>query len=329
MNNTSICLYNLIINWNVLITVLSVISGFFVATTIYLKNGGRAVIMSLFYTLSIILSFLLSRLLHYLCHLEQYNNIGEAFTNYNIGSFFMPGIVLAVIILAAILRAVKLIDNLSILLDAMAPSLAFVMSMIRFADRFTGECQGKYVIPSYLVSFLILLALFILLFILGISALSPAKGDMFRLFLAIYGASEIFIDSTRNDASHVFLPGESMIAFNNASGFVALSQIIGAILCIYIFIYYIVKIIKVNKMLDVNEKISKLVLKLVALILYFIAACSFIGLAEYKVQRHSSEFVKYYSIQVTAIIVMLVTIYLMYRIHKKAVYKSISQRCPS
>ncbi|MGN0347722.1 MAG: hypothetical protein ACI4DU_10620 [Lachnospiraceae bacterium] len=197
------------------------------------------------------------------------------------------------------------------------------------------------------------------------------SGNTWRMFLVWYGAVEIAMDSTRYDASHLYFPGEALAGLNKAAGFMGLSQLLGAIFCIYGIIYFTVQMRK-NKM-NVADDVDKVgnagksddadkvgnagksgdadkagnagksgdadkvgnagksgdedktgaaephkkkTARVWQIIIWavFVISLGVAGVSEYLVQRHSSQFLLYFSLQFTASLLMGGCVFGMYRL---------------
>lgn len=318
MDNIAICYDNIIIHWNSLLILLALISGFIMTIFFYVGRAKLNKALIVFYPVAVCLSIVLSRFIHWYCNMEQYEGFITAMTDYSTGGYCISGILFAVLILVKLFYVSGIIKQTDLLLDSLAPALCFILSIIRLSDYFTSVCIGKYTIKSaafcrlpfaciapdgnyhmasYYISFLLLLILFIVLSFISISSKKLEKGLIFRLFLLFFGAFEIFIDSTRYDASHLFFPGKIMEPVNKGAGFIGLSQIVGAFLCLYFLIYYTKKYRKKNK----NVKFVKIMW-----IIFFVGVIIG-GVCEYAVQRMADTFVICYTFQLIGIITLIVS----------------------
>ena len=159
-------------------------------------------------------------------------------------------------------------------------------------------------------------------------AATICSGNTWRMFLVWYGAIEIAMDSTRYDASHLYFPGEALASLNKAAGFMGLSQLLGAIFCIYGIIYYTVQMRKSKTDTDgaasktdaANETDAELQkektvrLWLIVIWAVFVISLGVAGVSEYLVQRHSSQFLLYFSIQFAASLLLGGCVFGMYRL---------------
>lgn len=153
-------------------------------------------------------------------------------------------------------------------------------------------------------------------------AATICSGNTWRMFLVWYGAIEIAMDSTRYDASHLYFPGEALASLNKAAGFMGLSQLLGAIFCIYGIIYYTVQMRKsktntdgaANKTDAELQKEKTVRLWLIVIWAVFVISLGVAGVSEYLVQRHSSQFLLYFSIQFAASLLLGGCVFGMYRL---------------
>lgn len=133
-----------------------------------------------------------------------------------------------------------------------------------------------------------------------------SDGHTFRLFLMLFCAEEVIIDSTRYDASHLFFTGEQFASLNKGASFMGLSQFISALILLYIFIYYLVVSIKAVKVTEQSKKYLFLTVSL------FVVGLAVAGGCEYLVQRFTGMYMYIYPGQALGLFMMLAGIIIMY-----------------
>ena len=140
-----------------------------------------------------------------------------------------------------------------------------------------------------------------------------SDGHTFRLFLLLFAAEEVIIDSTRYDASHLFFSGEQFAGLNKGASFMGLSQFISALILLYLFIYYLVKSVQNAKARSLSKKYLILTVSL------FVIGLAAAGGCEYLVQRFTGMFMYIYPGQAAGLCCMIAAIIIMY-------FKSIAPR---
>lgn len=293
-----------------IIIIFSILTGALITCFLYCGRYKFNIKIMTYYTLCLIFSFLLARFMHWYCHMEQYDSFLSAFFDYNTGSFILSVTILPIYIIAILFKKFHFIKSAYTLLDCISPAVCYIFAVCRLSCIFTLDCLGKYnftntifsrfpfaiqnengsyYFASFIISSFILFAATIYLIYNYVSKHRYIKGRTFHLFLVIWGCSEIFIDSTRYDASHLYFPTKLLADLNKGAGFIGFSQIVGAICCLLVMLYYSNKYFKnTSKRLEANDKYFYF--------LWFLFALGVIiaGTFEYVVQRHSSWFVYCY-----------------------------------
>ena len=285
-----------VIYWSALLITVGAAGWLALSRALYAMDGGRGSTLLLFFPAAVLLSVMLSRLLHWYCHTEQYASLASALFNYQSGGFCMPGLLLGVALAAVLMALLGLAESLPRLLDALAPGAALGIAMIRLGELFGNACRGKLVIArisrqhlplaapvssasgaveyrfaSFFLSFLLLLILFVWLlrFFLRRRDEAPGPGNVAALFLLFFSAAELVVDSTRYDSS-----------FLRSNGFVSLSQIFSGLCILGVLIWYSVRYLRARGR-DGRFWLGWL--------LWFLGLCATGGL-EYLVQRHGDWF---------------------------------------
>lgn len=326
---------NVIIYWRPIVILLSVVAGFMISMALYHgKKGSNRYVMALYFPLALLLSLILGRILHWYCHIEQYASFSKALTDFSKGDFLIPGVLMAVWLVAFAVAPFTWSRSHLELLDVIAPGFTFTLAMIRLADSFTDACRGKmlvnnkafqvlpfavavkdnagnveYRFATFMISFLLLLIIMMLLLVFYVKdqkweKKEPLKayGNTFRMFLALYGGMEVVIDSTRYDAAHLYFPGEALANLNKGASFMGLSQFLGAIFFVYVITYYLAMATKANKTFKKN---------IIPLIM-FIVGIGVGGVSEYLVQRYSGMYLLWYSTQTLGVLVVIASIFWVY-----------------
>lgn len=323
MNGIAFLSDNLTIYWSAIVICLAVAAGFLLSLSLYTANGGRGTAMWVMLPIAIVLSVLLSRIIHWYCHMEQYNGFFAAITDYSSGGYVLPGMLIGLTLAVILVRKLGFADSAPRLLDALAPGTALLIALIRLSSLFTDACRGKVIVTSpffqrlpigsgvanaagdveyhfatFFVQFLLMLVLtvFLLLFFFKVQGRRMKRGQhdghLALNFLVIYSAMELVLDSTRYDSS--FVP------FN---GFVSLVQIISAICILGALIYYSRNSVKANGLHGYHW----------ALWGGYVVSLAGVGIFEYLVQRYGDKYMICYSVMSLSAILMAAMVYLMCR----------------
>lgn len=333
--NSVIAIYfgNTVIYWSSIIIVLGTLAGFCLAYAIYTSHSGRGSTMFVMFAFAIVFSVLISRLIHFYCHQEQYDSLFSAMTDFSGGSFFMPGVILGVWLAAAVTSTLGFASSPAHILDATVPGLALVFSFIRLSALFTTSCRGKITIstPSLrhlplasavtsasgtteyrFATFFISAILFMLSAFLLISFYyrhhndrmkAPCRryGHVARRFIIYYGIIELVMDSTRNDST---FPYFSIVqTLNRFASFVSLTQLFAAISILAVFIWYSKRSVAAN---------GRKAMHWILWVLYTISLAG-AGVSEYMVQRHGDMYAVFYTTMSVSALLMALTVILMYK----------------
>ena len=142
----------------------------------------------------------------------------------------------------------------------------------------------------------IVLGLLIYMVVCGCRKKKPKDGDIFWMFLAAYGGSQIVFDSTRYDS-----------LFMRSNGFISIVQILGAVALVLAVIVFSVRMVKNGG------------LRFYHFLLWvgFVGLLGVAGYMEYYVQRHGNQALFAYSVMgsciAAAVILTLVIRYLAIR----------------
>ena len=89
MNGIAYSIGSVTVYYSSLVIALGLASCFCLTWSLYRANGGKAASLCLFLLLSTVLSVVLSRILHWDCHSEQYRSFLSAVTDYGTGDFVL------------------------------------------------------------------------------------------------------------------------------------------------------------------------------------------------------------------------------------------------
>lgn len=333
MNQIAMYIGERSIHWSAVIITLGVLCCLSLTVALYRQRSESLRAITVYFPLATILSLLLARLIHWYFNTEIYGSLGAALTDFDLGSFSIPGVILGVWLAAWIVCRMELVPNSGMLLDCSAPAMALLIALVRLSALFNNTCRSRIEIRTrilktlpfavantdaagneiwhlavFFIGFLamLVLTLFLLRFYVKrgkrkMRAPCPRSGNVWRMFLLYYAAVECVIDSLRNDSPLMHFHLISVL--NQYSSFVSLAQVFGAATALYVLVFYSVKSIKANSFTFWHA----------AAWLGFVVSLVGIGfLGEYKVQR-TAQYFKCYSIMILSCIAMVTIVRLMYQ----------------
>ncbi len=290
-----------LIYWNSIVYTLAAATAICFFLAFYLGKQGNAVAGFAAVPLSMAIGLVAARFFHWYCRADSYESFASAMTDYSSGGYALMGIFLGCFLAAVILRLLFLHTNLPKMLDCMSVAGCAGIAVGRLASLFNSSDRGQvvenfkslpfvypvtnavsgvleYRLATFMIQSMVALVLFV-----GLTAFylrkdpkgRRADGDTALIFLLIYGASQVVLDSTRYDS-----------LFFRSNGFVSVVQVLGALglaLAIVLFSRRMVK--------TWGLKFWQFLLWI------FIAAgigCG--GFMEYYVQRRGNEAVFAYSV---------------------------------
>lgn len=289
MNQVAFILENATVYWYSVIVALSVLAGicFFMACCAHARISSLWAAVAVL--LSLVLSLVFSRLIYWYCRPESFPNLLQALTTPASGRFALSGAFAGCALTALLLK--KPSGDLPKLLDCMSVAGCAAIALGRLGNFFTAFDRGQimvemtslpwaypvlnatsgeaeYRLATFMLQAIVAGILFLVLAGLFFSRWgkrSIPHGYIALLFLMVYCASQVILDSTRYDSLYL-----------RSNGFISIVQILSAIvlvLCIVIVAIRAVKKLGLQKWM----------------ILYWVILAGLFGLAgymEYYVQRH-------------------------------------------
>ena len=309
--------------WNSIVYTLAAATAIAFFLAFYLGKCGNAVAGFAAVPMSIFLGLVAARFFHWYCRADSYDGFLAAMTDYTSGGYALMGVFLGCFLTAWLLRLIRLSRSLPEMLDCMAISGCAGIAVGRLASLFNASDRGQvlanlkslpFAYPvtnavsgavEYRLATFMLQSLVALLLFAGLTAFylrGQKKGDLkdgdtSLIFLLIYGAFQVVLDSTRYDS-----------LFFRSNGFVSVVQVLGALgLGLAIFLFS-------------RRMVKNWGLKFWQFLLWVpIAAgigCG--GFMEYYVQRRGNEAAFAYSVMSGCLIlVILLTLLIRYLAEKK------------
>ena len=305
------------IYWNSILLTLGAMTAICFFLSFYIGKGGNAVAGFAAVPLCIVLGLVCARFFHWYCRADSYDSFTAAMTDYTSGGYALMGVFLGCFVTAGLLRLIHLHRSLPEMLDCMAIAGCAGITVGRLASFFNASDRGnvvsfenlpfaypvtnavsgavEYRLATFVIQAMVAFVLFIGLSVFYLRGTRRGKlkdGDTCLIFLLIYGASQVVLDSTRYDS-----------LFFRSNGFVSVVQVLGALglgLAIFLFSRRMVKAWKLR-------------LWQIPLWLVIAAGIGCGGFMEYYVQRRGNEAVFAYSVMSACLIgVILLTLLIRY-----------------
>ena len=316
------------IYWSSVILTLAVVAAVAIFATLYLYKNGNLLAVAIAVPVAAVISAVLARLIHWYCRADSYPSMQSALADYSWGGYALMGVFAGCILTACLLRLLQISKNLPEMLDCMAVAGGFGIAVGRLASFFNSSDRGLImpdgiglpfaypvtnavsgVVENRLATFMlqaivtgtIVLGLLIYMVVCGCRKKKPKDGDIFWMFLAAYGGSQIVFDSTRYDS-----------LFMRSNGFISIVQILGAVALVLAVIVFSVRMVKNGG------------LRFYHFLLWvgFVGLLGVAGYMEYYVQRHGNQALFAYSVMgsciAAAVILTLVIRYLAIRTGRTA-----------
>ncbi len=220
----------------------------------YLKQDAPLSAGFLAVPLSLALSLLFARLIHWYCRTDSYGSLWQALTEPASGGYALLGVFAGCILAAVLLRLTKTSRNLPQMLDCMSYAAAAgiavgrlsaffnttdrgqILTLLRFlpfAYPVTNTVSGaqEYRLATFLFQALVALGIF--LWLSRYDRRPHRDGNLTLRFLLVYGASQVVLDSTRYDK-----------LFFRSNGFISIVQVAGAVALVVAIVFAAVRMTK-------------------------------------------------------------------------------------
>ena len=232
------------IYWNSVILTLAAASALCFFLAFYLGKNGHGAAGFAVVPVSMVLSLVFARFFHWYCQSDSYQSFSTAMTDYTAGGYALMGVFLGCFLAAGLTRIVCLHRNLPEMLDAMSIAGCAGIAVGRLSSLFNASDRGQvlanfrslplaypvsnavsgaveYRLATFALQSMVALALFLGLTVFYCKGQKRGKlkdGDTCLVFLLLYGASQVVLDSTRYDS-----------LFFRSNGFVSVVQVLGAL----------------------------------------------------------------------------------------------------
>ena len=289
-----------VIYWNSIVLTLAAATAIFFFLAFYIGKCGNAVAGFAAVPLSLVLSIMLARLVHWYSRADSYDGFLSAMTDYSSGGYALLGVFAGCALAAALLRLVFLHRNLPEMLDCMSLAGLAGITVGRMASFFNSSDRGnvlasvqglpfawpvintvsgatEYRLATFVIQAMVALVLFIALAVFFVKGQRRGlkDGDTCLVFLLIYGASQVVLDSTRYDS-----------LFFRSNGFISIVQVMGALALALAIVLFSIRMVRIRGF------------KFWQVLLWILIAAGIggAGFMEYYVQRRGNEAIFAYSV---------------------------------
>ena len=289
------------IYWNSVILTLAAATAICFFLAFYLGNCSNGAAGFAVVPVSMVLSLVFARFFHWYCQSDSYQSFSAAMTDYTAGGYALMGVFLGCFLAAGLTRIVCLHRNLPEMLDAMSTAGCAGIAVGRLSSLFNASDRGQvlvnfrslplaypvsnavsgaveYRLATFALQSMVALALFLGLTVFYCKGQKRGKlkdGDTCLVFLLLYGASQVVLDSTRYDS-----------LFFRSNGFVSVVQVLGALALVLAVILFSRRMVKAQ-----DFQAWQILLWLLIAI-----AIAGAGYMEYYVQRWGSKALFAYSV---------------------------------
>ena len=333
MSRTAFILGNFRIEWSAVIITMGLLCGLLIAVALYRGREKNSAAAWLCFCFSFVFGTFFSRTLHWYFNEAAYTSFGQALTDFSVGSFCLPGMILGLMLGAWLVKLTRLVRSKEVLLDCFAPGMVLSIAFIRLSALFNESCRSRitienealqhlpfaiasadaagnvsYRLATFFIAFLLLTLLSVIVLVMYLrsgrrSMKKPCRedGNVWRMTLLYWSALEVILDSTRYDSPLMHFRLISYL--NQYSAFISLAQIFGGFCAIAALVYYSRVSIKANGF----KFYHPLCWAVFALSFYMIGY-----LGEYKVQRES-VYLRSYSFMAVGCVLMVLSVQLLYQ----------------
>ena len=289
------------IYWNSVVLTLAAATAICFFLAFYLGKSGNGAAGFAVVPVSMVLSLVFARFFHWYCQSDSYQSFSAAMTDYTAGGYALMGVFLGCFLAAGLTRIVCLHRNLPEMLDAMSIAGCAGIAVGRLSSLFNASDRGQvlvnfrslplaypvsnavsgaveYRLATFALQSMVALALFLGLTVFYCKGQKRGKlkdGDTCFVFLLLYGASQVVLDSTRYDS-----------LFFRSNGFVSVVQVLGALALVLAVILFSRRMVKAR-----GFQAWQILLWLLIAI-----AIAGAGYMEYYVQRWGSKALFAYSV---------------------------------
>ncbi len=286
--------------WNSIVLTLASLVAILFFLAFYIGKGGNVVAGFAAVPMCLVMGLVFARFFHWYCRTDTYESFFRAMTDYSSGGYALMGVFLGCFLTAALLRLIRLDRSMGEMLDCMSIAGCAGIAVGRLASFFNSSDRGaivegirslplvypvtnpvsgavEYRLATFVLQAMVALALFVALAVFYLKGRKKGlqDGDTTYVFLLIYGASQVVLDSTRYDS-----------LFFRSNGFVSIVQVLGALGLGLAIVHFSRRMVQAR-----GFRFWQIPIWIV------MAGCvGGAGFMEYYVQRHGSEALFAYSV---------------------------------
>ena len=303
------------IYWSSIMLTFAVVVAISLFAGLYLWKSKNGMALSLTIPVALLLSVVMGRWIHWYCLTDSYESLHAAMTDYTWGGYALMGAFFGCLLTACFMRLIRVSCNLPQMLDCMSIAGGVGIAVGRLASMFNASDRGQVVADSVglpfaypvtnavsgvaenrLATFMlqsmatgaIVAAIALYMIISALRKKKLSDGDVTLLFILMYGACQIILDSTRYDS-----------LFMRSNGFVSIVQILGLVAVVISIVLYSIRLIKTRGFKWY-------------FILFWVLQLAMMGGAgymEYYVQRHGDQAAFAYSVMAPCLLgIVLITL---------------------
>ena len=297
-----------ILYWNSVIITLAALAAICGFLWLYVRKSGNLTAALVTVPLSLGLSLLLSRFVHWYSFSETYPGIVSALTDYSAGGFALIGAFAGCFLAALLTRTAGLHKDTPEMLDCMCLAGGAAIAAGRLSSFFNATDRGQiiehvrslpWVYPvinsvsgatEYRLATFLLQSIAVALITIALMVFYHRKNDQVKngdtalLFLLCYGASQIILDSTRYDS--IYFRG---------NGFISIEQVFAALAVALVIVVFSVRMVKRHGLILWN----------LLMWVEILASIGCAGYMEYHVQRHGNQALFAYSIMTLCLVLVV------------------------
>ena len=309
--------------WNSIVLTLAAATAICFFLAFYLYKSGNALAGFTAVPACLGLSLVLARFFHWYCRADSYPDFLTAMTDYTSGGYALMGVFLGCFLVAVVLRLLRFSLDLGEMLDCMSIAACAGIAVGRLNSLFNATDRGnvlahlrslpfaypvtnavsgaqEYRLATFLIQAMVALGLLIVLSLFYLRGNKKGKlpsGDTCLVFLLLYGASQVVLDSTRYDSM-----------FFRSNGFVSVVQVLGALALALNVVVFSRRMVKSGGFH----------LWQIPLWLLIGASMGGAGFMEYYVQRRGNEAAFAYSIMMLCLLITIALTLLIRAVANKA-----------
>jgi len=305
------------IYWSSIVLTMAAVSAvcLFLAFYLYKEKNGLAAAVVI--PLSVVLSMVFARFMHWYCRADSYFSFASAMTDYSSGGYALLGVFAGCALAAVIVRVTRIAENLPRLLDCMSLAGCAGIAVGRLACFFNTQDRGQiiasiqslpwvypvtnsvsgaleYRLATFVIQAMVTAVVFVALFLFAWKTDKRRRdGDLTLFFLLLYGATQVVLDSTRYDS-----------LFFRSNGFISIVQVVSALGTGLTMTVFSVRLVK-------EHGFKKWYIGLWTLFAAFVGLGCYM---EYHVQRHGDQPVFAYSfmsLALTGMVLITIAVWLL------------------